>query len=365
MIIGFNNDVEHRDKIFHIQTEDHGSRDNTISTMIFYQGQILDIKKISYKDVLEQNEDQRILEQRIKKRMARLHHEFYRNLRSGKYDALAGFDSGEASKVPTISNDSFQPATLLDSIDKGEDEVTENSTLEDSETDSEIDSEINSEINSEEAAEILRSGGIEVVQLEDGDFEEVDIRDVSIPEAPISESMFVPPQHKELTPENSRTGIGPLSLTPPDLVKLREVPQPSLRVPLERTPVPRQRTRTPVLDPQSPLPFEESPSDKVNSESGFGVKVATPVSLQPSGLELHPVSLQPSGLELHPVSAIILQDDEEKDLESILLEDAITEDEPEKEPLKLIAPRAYNGILPADDELGIDDLVLEFLIAQS
>ena len=127
MLIGFNNDVEYRDKVFHIQTEDHGERDGHISTMIFHRGQIIDIKKAPYVDLMEAHDDTDEREHAIRKRMVGLHRELYKRLFSGLYDQMVDLDpqnelvtiSGEdfePKQTPGPEDEGFKPSTLLDHI---------------------------------------------------------------------------------------------------------------------------------------------------------------------------------------------------------------------------------------------------------
>jgi hypothetical protein len=102
MLIGFNNDVEFNGRMFHIQTEDNGVKNASITTILFYQGQILDRRSTSYSDIVKQftNEEER--NKAVKKRMVELHRTLYKNLFDGNYeeqtDKLQAARSGEAFK---------------------------------------------------------------------------------------------------------------------------------------------------------------------------------------------------------------------------------------------------------------------------
>lgn len=110
MLIGFNNDVEFNGRMFHIQTEDHGIKDGHITTILFFNGQILESKKISYQDVIKDVKDEEERKKAIKKKMVDLHREFYKKLFDGIYeervDKLA---SGKSSvKMPTLSDEEIE-----------------------------------------------------------------------------------------------------------------------------------------------------------------------------------------------------------------------------------------------------------------
>lgn len=52
MLNAFNNDIEYKNRMFHIQTEDNGIKNAHITTNVFYSGQSLDVKVTSYKDTI-------------------------------------------------------------------------------------------------------------------------------------------------------------------------------------------------------------------------------------------------------------------------------------------------------------------------
>ncbi len=52
MITGYNTDVRHRDRSFHVQTEDKGERNPCVESLIYVGGQVLAAKKTSYADLL-------------------------------------------------------------------------------------------------------------------------------------------------------------------------------------------------------------------------------------------------------------------------------------------------------------------------
>ncbi len=109
MQIGYNNDVEHRGKTFHIQTEDRGSNDNCIETQLFQGGAILDTKITSYTELVDGLEgDAR--KKKIKSLMKASHKSLFKNLLAGQYDEMVGLDPVEkpVDEVEEIS-EQFQP----------------------------------------------------------------------------------------------------------------------------------------------------------------------------------------------------------------------------------------------------------------
>jgi hypothetical protein len=109
MQIGYNNDVEYRDKTFHIQTEDHGVDAASIETQIFHGGAILDTSIISYKKVLGETEDVDERIERIRALMQGNHKKLYKKLFAGEYDEMVGLDPGEKKPVAELPDD-FVPS---------------------------------------------------------------------------------------------------------------------------------------------------------------------------------------------------------------------------------------------------------------
>lgn len=110
MLIGYNNDVQYRGKVFHIQTEDRGLVDQRIETQIFFSGAILDTRIVPY-GALADETDTETRNRKLKVLMQTTHRELYKKLLSGEYDAFAGLDPQEkaAEPLPVEAIDEFQP----------------------------------------------------------------------------------------------------------------------------------------------------------------------------------------------------------------------------------------------------------------
>ena len=52
MITGFNTDIKHNEKVYHVQTEDKGVGNPYIESLVYVGGEILASKKTSYADIL-------------------------------------------------------------------------------------------------------------------------------------------------------------------------------------------------------------------------------------------------------------------------------------------------------------------------
>lgn len=107
MLIGYNNDVEHRGKTFHIQTEDRGSSGESIESQLFCGGAILDTKITSYSELVAGLEGKE-RDQRVQSLMQASHRSLFKRLMAGEYDAMVGLEP--LSEVGAeVSATSFEP----------------------------------------------------------------------------------------------------------------------------------------------------------------------------------------------------------------------------------------------------------------
>lgn len=96
MITGYNHNVLHLNQVFHIQTEDSGTKYPHIITHLFVGGNIISSKKCSYAHLLEKNLDEVALEKAVRGMMQEQHKDMLRDLKAGLFDHLAtGSDSSE------------------------------------------------------------------------------------------------------------------------------------------------------------------------------------------------------------------------------------------------------------------------------
>jgi len=61
MITGYNTDVRHNDVVFHVQTEDKGSSNPFIESLVYVGGQVLASKRASYAELLAQGKDDKAI----------------------------------------------------------------------------------------------------------------------------------------------------------------------------------------------------------------------------------------------------------------------------------------------------------------
>lgn len=83
MITGYNTDVRHDGRIFHVQTEDKGVSNPKIETLIYVGGEILDNYRSSYEDLVAAPS---MSDTAIQARMDEQHRAVIRDIKNGKYD---------------------------------------------------------------------------------------------------------------------------------------------------------------------------------------------------------------------------------------------------------------------------------------
>ena len=84
MVVGFNHNIKHKGKAYHIQTEDSGLENPHIITHLFVGGNILASKKTSYADIAGADN----LAAVVRELMEEQHKEMLRNLINGVYDDI-------------------------------------------------------------------------------------------------------------------------------------------------------------------------------------------------------------------------------------------------------------------------------------
>ncbi|HYS56009.1 MAG TPA: hypothetical protein VER58_19795 [Thermoanaerobaculia bacterium] len=85
MITGFNTDIKHRDKVYHIQTEDKGLQNPYIESLVYVGGEILASKKTSYAEQAKTGVD----EKWIGSLMEQQHRTMIAAIKRGRFDTPA------------------------------------------------------------------------------------------------------------------------------------------------------------------------------------------------------------------------------------------------------------------------------------
>ena len=100
MITGFNTDIKHNDKVYHIQTEDKGLSNPYIESLVYVGGEILASKKTSYAEQAKTGVD----EKWIGGLMEQQHRTMIAAIKRGRFDGTADqTKSGPRPGAPTVS----------------------------------------------------------------------------------------------------------------------------------------------------------------------------------------------------------------------------------------------------------------------
>ena len=103
MLGGFNTNIRHEGRTFHVQTEDSGHANPKIITLLYEGGVILTSKKSSYEDKVSAEN----LESVVKESMEEQHGEMVQALKAGLLDDViaAGSKGDEGARNKTKSGD--------------------------------------------------------------------------------------------------------------------------------------------------------------------------------------------------------------------------------------------------------------------
>lgn len=82
MLVGKNNNIVHKGKVFHVQTEDSGPNRPHIITLVYYGGNILGSKKTGYADIVNSE----YMEEVVRDLMDEQHSQMIEAVKSGAYD---------------------------------------------------------------------------------------------------------------------------------------------------------------------------------------------------------------------------------------------------------------------------------------
>ena len=85
MITGYNTDIKHNDRVYHIQTEDKGIQNPYIESLVYVGGEILASKKTSYADEIPKG----INEKTISALMEQQHKTMIAAIKRGRLDHLS------------------------------------------------------------------------------------------------------------------------------------------------------------------------------------------------------------------------------------------------------------------------------------
>ena len=98
MITGFNTDIKHNEKVYHVQTEDKGVANPYIESLVYVGGEILASKKTSYAEQLQTGID----EKSISRLMEQQHKTIIAAIKRGRFDQPADVTKAMEER-PTLS----------------------------------------------------------------------------------------------------------------------------------------------------------------------------------------------------------------------------------------------------------------------
>jgi len=104
MVTGFNTDVEHAGRIYHVQTEDKGVDNPLIETLVYRGGEILAARRNTYEDLRSAGFDEAAITRRIEEQ----HNAVIADVRAGHFEARKPRPFGEG----IISSRSFDEVVL-------------------------------------------------------------------------------------------------------------------------------------------------------------------------------------------------------------------------------------------------------------
>ena len=103
VITGFNTDVKYRGVVYHVQTEDKGTTNPLIETLIYKGGEILGSRRLPYGDLIKNRDD----ESAITKLMEDQHKGMILEVKRGRFDP-----GGERTIIEDLSLDEIVLAYL-------------------------------------------------------------------------------------------------------------------------------------------------------------------------------------------------------------------------------------------------------------
>ncbi|PIP70105.1 MAG: hypothetical protein COZ31_06415 [Nitrospirae bacterium CG_4_10_14_3_um_filter_44_29] len=116
MLVGYNNNVTYKGKVYHVQTEDSGLNNPIIVTLLYIKGTILASKKISYSHLIG-NKD---IKKSVRELMKEQHKAILKELIAGKY---TGDEAEEEKKEEMVSPELLGKPEIKKTKDKTLDDI--------------------------------------------------------------------------------------------------------------------------------------------------------------------------------------------------------------------------------------------------
>jgi len=94
MLVGYNTNVPYKGIIYHVQTEDSGTKNPVIITLLYLKGTILASKKSNYANVLSSPD----YKEKVRELMKEQHKNMIKELIAGKHTKAGGATPGPAGE---------------------------------------------------------------------------------------------------------------------------------------------------------------------------------------------------------------------------------------------------------------------------
>jgi hypothetical protein len=96
VITGYNTDVKHRNRVFHVQTEDKGESNPCVESLVYVGGEILATRRVSYAETASKGRD----DSAIQELMEQQHRAMIAAIQRGKFDGPNGSVRAPAAEEP-------------------------------------------------------------------------------------------------------------------------------------------------------------------------------------------------------------------------------------------------------------------------
>lgn len=107
MLSGINTDIQFKGEVYHVQTEDGGTNNPIITTLLFKGGAIFSSKKTNYAEILQSPSYQEV----VKELMKEQHKNMVRDLTAGKFQTPAPKEFREDRTAPDVKAPSPAPVS--------------------------------------------------------------------------------------------------------------------------------------------------------------------------------------------------------------------------------------------------------------
>lgn len=116
MITGYNTDVRHNNRVFHIQTEDKGEATPEIESMIYVGGEILATRRTSYAKAIQGGRDDRVVQEILE----RQHRTLIAAIQRGRFDGPDGTVTVPEGMTPAGGEDAGGAVPVAEQTASGE-----------------------------------------------------------------------------------------------------------------------------------------------------------------------------------------------------------------------------------------------------